>query len=151
MPKHKCKQLNDLSECGYASFLPSILLSVLSIPVCPFFQTHIYIPLSPSVFLSLSSVACKHRHLTIRVKFTFNMSRKKKLLKHQNLIHLPLLQQMEQVVCLNVRVHLCVCVSAWGILSLFTNLVNSFHNAFTLVYIAVGWLSSFVQNTKAQF
>lgn len=138
----------------YSFFFQIHLWSILLPPCCPLAR-----PLSLSSFntffpssLSLSSAACKHRHLTIRVKFTSNMSRKKKLLKHQNLIHLLLLQQMEQVVCLNV----CVCAfvylfaCAWGILSLFTNLVNSFHNAFTLVYIAVGWLSSFIQNTKTK-
>lgn len=155
-PKHKCKQLNHLSEREYvlgALFL-GLVLYTLHPPFCPlhpfFFFKSIYNPsfsLPQPFGLSLSSVACKQRHLTIRVKFTFNISRKKKLLKHQNLIHLLLLRQMEQVVCLKVCVHLC----ARGILSLFTNLINSFHNAFAFVYIAVGWLSSFVLNTKAEF
>lgn len=53
-------------------------------------------------------------------------------------------------VCARVCVFECICVCvcmckcAWGMLSLFADLVNSFHNAFfALVYIALGWLSSF--------
>ena len=117
-------------------FLPPTVHSCLSPFLKSIYNPSSFSPRCPLSFLSFrlsqSSVACKHRHLAIRGKFTFNMSRKKKLLKHQNLIHLPLLQKMEQVVCLCicVCVCVCVCVRAWGMLSLFTDLVNSFHNAF---------------------
>lgn len=57
---------------------------------------------------------------------------------------------MEQVVCLNVCVFVHLLVCAGGILSLLADLTNSFHNAFTLVYIAVGRLSSFAQSTQSQ-
>lgn len=130
----------------------------LSVPYQKFiYNPSFFLPtvLSPSLSnflsLSLSYMACKHKHLTIS-EIYFQYKPKEKAFKaSKSNSFTPITANGAGGVSVCVCMRPFVCVRAWGILSLFTNLVNSFHNAFTLVYIALGWLSSFVQNKKAKF